>query len=146
LRTARLAALAEAPYAFSSTISREQAFTDDTWRSRIRTGAIYAAWSADAIVGLATGRLSDNNPGWELVGMWVSPDWRATGVADQLVHAVCQHVRRAGADDVCLWVVETNSRAISFYQRLGFARTGARQLVRDDEPDRFEVELARDLA
>lgn len=145
LRSARLAALAEAPYAFSSTLERELGFDDDVWRSRIRSGAIFAAWSASGIVGMATGRLSDENPDWELVGMWVSPDWRGTGVADRLVGAVCDHVLGTGAERICLWVVETNLRAVAFYQRLGFELTGGRQLVRDDEPGRFEIQLGRGL-
>ncbi len=86
LRAARLAALADAPYAFSSTVAREQQFTEETWRDRTRTGAIFAAWSGADVVGLATGRL-DPDEGWCLLGMWVQPSWRASGVAGQLVQA-----------------------------------------------------------
>jgi ribosomal protein S18 acetylase RimI-like enzyme len=146
LRTARLAALAEAPYAFSSTLAREQHFGEAVWRDRTRTGAVYAAWSAAAIVGMATGRPADDGAGWELVGMWVSPDWRGSGVADRLVDAICEHARRAAAGRIRLWVTEVNQRARAMYARLGFAPTGARQLVRPDEPDHWELELARELA
>jgi GNAT superfamily N-acetyltransferase len=145
LRAARLAALAEAPYAFSSTLAREQDFGEAVWRDRTRTGAVFAAWSGPAIVGLATGRSADDGPGWDLVGMWVSPDWRGTGVADRLVGAVCQQARQAGAGRISLWVTEVNQRARALYARLGFAPTGARQRVRPDEPDHWELELARDL-
>ena len=33
----------------------------------------------------------------------------------------------------------------AFYGRLGFRPTGARQLVRPDEPDHWEEERSRDL-
>jgi GNAT superfamily N-acetyltransferase len=96
LRTARLAALAEAPYAFSSTIAREQELSEGAWRARIRDSATFAAWQGEVIVGTVTG-LSRADPSlWNLVAMWVSPDWRGTGIADDLVSAVCEraHVRR----------------------------------------------------
>jgi ribosomal protein S18 acetylase RimI-like enzyme len=145
LRAARLTALAEAPYAFGSTLAREQDFDEDRWRARTRSGAVFAAWSDRAIVGLATARLDPEEPGWELVGMWVSAGWRGTGVADRLVGAVCEHARAAGGDWIGLWVTEANPRARAFYARLGFEPTGARQLVRPDEPDQFEVEMTRRL-
>ena len=64
---------------------------------------------------------------------------------DQLVERVCEQARRAGAGVVTLWVTEVNDRARAFYRRLGFAPTGARQLVWPQEPDHWEEELARRL-
>jgi ribosomal protein S18 acetylase RimI-like enzyme len=145
LRAARLTALADAPYAFGSTLAREEAFGEDTWRSRTHSGAVFAAWSDEAIVGLATALLEPDEPGWELVGMWVSSQWRGTGLADRLVGSVCEHARGEGADWIGLWVTESNPRARAFYARLGFEPTGARQLVRPDEPDNWELEMTRRL-
>ncbi|HEY7324900.1 MAG TPA: GNAT family N-acetyltransferase [Streptosporangiaceae bacterium] len=140
LRAARLAALAEAPYAFSSTVAREQEFTEQTWRERAGSGRTFAAWDGDTIVGLATGLPEDGQ--WHLVGMWVSPKVRGTGVAARLVVAVCGLAQQSGSTSVTLWVTEVNGRARAFYRRLGFAPTGGRQLVRPDEPDHWEEELA----
>jgi ribosomal protein S18 acetylase RimI-like enzyme len=145
LRAARLAALAEAPYAFASTLAREQQFTDQVWRERAGSGSTFGAWQGPAIAGLATGLPAEPGPGWDLVGMWVSPDCRGNGLADQLVDAVCDLARHSGAPSVTLWVTEVNDRARAFYRRLGFAPTGGRQLVRPDEPDHFEEELSRPL-
>jgi ribosomal protein S18 acetylase RimI-like enzyme len=144
LRAARLAALAEAPYAFGSTIAREQEFTEATWRDRTRTGAVFGAWSGAEIAGLATARL-DPDEGWGLFGMWVRPDLRGSGTAAALVDAVCAHARAEGADRIGLWVTEVNGRAVAFYARMGFVPTGERQLVRLEEPDHWELQLARDL-
>lgn len=139
LRAARLAALAEAPYAFSSTLAREEQFTEQTWRERAGSGRTFAAWDGGTIVGLATGWQEDDD--FHLVGMWVSPKVRGSGVADRLVAAVCELARESGATSVTLWVTEVNGRARAFYRRLGFAPTGGRQLVRPDEPDHWEEEL-----
>ena len=140
LRAARLAALAEAPYAFASTLAREQQFTEQTWRERAGSGRTFAAWEGDTVVGLATGRPEDGGD-WHLVGMWVSPKARGTGIADRLVAAVCELARQSRATSVTLWVTEVNDRARAFYRRLGFGPTGGRQLVRPDEPDHWEEEL-----
>jgi len=146
LRAARLAALAEAPYAFGSTLTREQEFTEETWRSRAGRGTTFGAWRGATIVGLATGMPPEpGRPEWHLVGMWVSPDVRGQGVAESLVEAVCGQAGRAGVDAITLWVTEVNGRARTFYRRRGFASTGRRQLVRPEEPDHWEEELARRL-
>jgi len=152
LRAARLSALAEAPYAFASTLAREQEFADDVWRGRAGRGLTFGAWQGATIVGLATGLPPEGGAAveaaapWHLVGMWVAPACRGQGAADQLVEAVCVLARQSGAASVTLWVTEVNDRARAFYRRLGFAPTGGRQLVRAEDPEHFEEELSRLLA
>jgi GNAT superfamily N-acetyltransferase len=82
---------------------------------------------------------------WHLVSMWVSPAQRGTGLAERLVQAVTGAARADGATRLILWVTDVNERARAFYGRLGFRPTGARQLVRPDEPDHWEEERSRDL-
>jgi hypothetical protein len=45
-----------------------------------------------------------------------------------------------------LWVTDVNDRAMRFYHRMGFEPTGARQVVRPDEPDKWEQQMIRRLA
>ncbi len=151
-RELRLAALAEAPYAFGSTLERELGFDDERWQRRLSSSAAsFLAWRGTVPVGMATGTIDDPDDefavagAWQLVGMWVSPAARGLGVADDLVEAVAGHARAAGAETLVLWVTEVNGRAQAFYRRLGFAPTGARQLVRPDEPGHWEVQLLRPL-
>jgi ribosomal protein S18 acetylase RimI-like enzyme len=174
-RDARLAALADAPYAFASTLAKEQAYDDDHWRKRAGSGRTFGAFDGARIIGLATGIPTDElelratpgaakpgaakpgapKPGaarpsaagdyWQLVGMWVAPDYRGQGAADRLVEAVCERARQAGAVAVTLWVTEINDRALALYRRHGFAPTGVRELVRPEEPDNWEKQLALGL-
>lgn len=150
-RQVRLAALTDAPSAFSSTLDREMAFEDKLWRQRIGSAATYLAWRDGQPVGTATGIVDDPGdafaiPGaWQLVGMWVASGARGLGVADKLVEAVADCARAQGASGLVLWVTEVNDRARAFYQRMGFARTGTRQLVRPDEPDNWELQMIRHL-
>jgi ribosomal protein S18 acetylase RimI-like enzyme len=173
-KATRLAALADAPYAFASTLAEEQAYEDDLWRRRSGSGRTFGAFDGATIIGVATGIPVDEldvrgtpgsgapgtassgpaadsdehdtaRPEWHLVGMWVAPDYRGQGVADRLVDAVCEQARAAGAATVTLWVTEMNDRAIALYRRHGFAPNGVRQLVRPQEPDHWEMQLARGI-
>ena len=152
-RQVRLAALAEAPYAFMSTLEREKAFGQDAWRQRLAspTAATFIAWRDGEPTGTATGKLDDPAdehavPGaWQLVGMWVDPSARGTGIARELVEAVAKHARALGAASLVLWVTEINDRARAFYRKLGFVPTGARQPVRPEEPEHWEEQMIRQL-
>src|SRR5262249_62170143 len=115
-RHVRLTALAEAPYAFMSTLEREQAFGEDIWRQRLAspTAATFIAWRDGEASGTATGKLDGSADeyavagAWQLVGMWVDPSARGTGIAGELVEAVAKHARAEGAASLVLWVTEIN--------------------------------------
>jgi ribosomal protein S18 acetylase RimI-like enzyme len=150
-RRVRLAALADAPYAFMSTLESEREFPNDAWQQRLgsATAATFLAWQDGEPVGAATGK-PENPDGkhaisgaWQLVGMWVDPRARGRGVADALVEAVAGHAKAQGADALVLWVTEINGRARNFYNRMGFEPTGARQVVRPEEPDHWEAQMIR---
>ena len=152
-RRVRLAALAEAPYAFMSTLEREQAYDEQTWRQRLASpvAATFVAWAGGDPAGIAAVKV--DNPGdefavpgaWQLVGMWVDPKFRGTEVGGALVETVADHAASQGAGTLVLWVTEINDRARKFYLRLGFVPTGARQPVREDEPDQMELQMIRQL-
>ncbi len=154
LRDARLAALAEAPYAFASTLERERALSDQVWRERAGGGRTVAAWRGDTIVGIVTvlppgadapaggRRPYHDGTNWHLVGMWAAPDVRGQDVARRLVAEACALAAQSGARTMTLWVTEVNDRARAFYRKLGFQPTGSRQLVRPEDPGHWEEELA----
>jgi ribosomal protein S18 acetylase RimI-like enzyme len=157
VRDVRLAALADAPDAFASTLGRERARTEPQWRSRIRDWPWFLAWHAGTPAGLvaavpdqpassppATDPAHQAPRGWHLVSMWVSPQARGTGVAELLVAAVVDHAGAVGAPRITLWVAVGNARARAFYRRIGFTPTGRRQAYpRDGAEALDEEELAR---
>jgi GNAT superfamily N-acetyltransferase len=152
LRRVRLAALADSPAAFASTVERERAFDEAEWRRRV-AWPWFLAWQGGVPVGVvaaaAKTRPEDGvpYPSWELVSMWVAPGFRGGGVADQLVAAVVEHARGDGAARATLWVADGNPRARAFYLRLGFQPTGFRQAYRRQDGTEFnEDELALDFS
>jgi ribosomal protein S18 acetylase RimI-like enzyme len=156
VRATRLAALADAPYAFASTLEREQAFTEDTWRQRLGPAGLAAYFAAAtpanggpaALTGLAALLREPDLVApqrWQLVSMWVSPRARGQGLADRLITAVCDQASAEGAPEIGLWVTLTNPRARAFYLRTGFQPTGERMLVRPEEPGHWEERMIRPL-
>ncbi|WP_371494368.1 GNAT family N-acetyltransferase [Kitasatospora sp. NBC_00374] len=133
-REVRLAALADAPEAFGSTLAREQAFTEDVWRGRLLARNTLVAERDGESLGLVG--IVPAGPGQaELVSMWVHPAARGLGVGDLLVRAAIERAGRLGLPEVLLWVAEANAPAERLYTRHGFGRTGEVQPV-DEESDR----------
>lgn len=156
IRQMRLAALADTPTAFASTLEHEEAFSEQDWRGRAESAAWFVAWQDGDPVGVAAAIVpppGSGQPGqpeppqeWHLISMWASPQVRGRGVAGLLVDAVARYVKGAGAQRLALWVSDGNDRARGFYRRAGFRPTGRRQRYRRRDGSAFdEDELALDL-
>jgi ribosomal protein S18 acetylase RimI-like enzyme len=146
MRDVRLAALAEAPYAFGSTYAREAAFTEERWRGRIseRSVTFFAhEETADAApAGLVGVYVEDGEP--ELVSMWVRPSARGLGVGEALVEAAAAWAKTRDFGALSLWVTESNASAVRLYERLGFTPTGERQPL-PSNPALPEIRMSREL-
>jgi GNAT superfamily N-acetyltransferase len=129
LRDLRLAALADAPYAFASTLERERDDQADQWRSRLRQYAWLVAEADGLPVGLAAGiTSSDGVPGRRhLISMWVRPTHRGLGIAARLIDGVREWAVADGAHELALWVADGNAPAMTAYRNAGFEPTGRRQ-------------------
>lgn len=141
LREVRLAALADAPEMFGSTLTREQAFDEAEWRKRAARPATFIASRDGVDVGLA-GVFFEDATGWSVMSMWIAPAARGTGVVEALIHACEAVAREAGASQVTLGVMEDNLRGRRAYSRLGYALTGVREHVREG---RDELMMAKPL-
>ena len=140
--------------AFSSSLSREEAYSEDLWRERAAAGAAgmdrvtFVAEQDVRLIGLATGLL----PGAldadmrvpMLVGMFVDSSARERGVGFALVEQVAEWVRDRGGSRLALWVTASNEAAVALYRRCGFQPTGATQPL-DHTPTQTEIEMAQDL-
>jgi ribosomal protein S18 acetylase RimI-like enzyme len=125
-RQLRLAALAEAPGAFGSTLADWADAGEDRWRDRLGIPGSHnvLAQLDGRPVGMASGVPTDDPRLVELISMWVSPDARGRSVGRTLVGEVEAWACRIGADLLRLDVVESNTAALTLYERAGFRRTG----------------------
>ena len=151
LRTTRLAALKESPYAFASSYEAEARRIDDEWTLRARLGAegvdrvTFFALVDDRIVGLVGGFRAEGDASVvDLVSMWTSPESRRTGVGRALVSAVLDWARGASATTVALGVTQGNVPAQRLYESMGFRETGESQPLPSDR-SKSELRLALDL-
>ncbi|MDT3397592.1 GNAT family N-acetyltransferase [Streptomyces sp. B1866] len=126
-RELRLAALAEAPYAFGSRLADWQGDGDREERWRARLG-VPGSCSLLAVldgrpVGMAGGVPGAREGVVELVSLWVRGEARGRGVGDHLVRAV-ERWAAARAEVLELAVAPGNGHAIALYRRHGFEDTG----------------------
>lgn len=150
LREVRLAALRDAPAAFYCTWEDERRNTPKDWADLAR-GVVWFMAVQDApperlmvgLVGCVQRPESPDEP--EVIGMWVHPDQRGTGTADQLLEAAHRWARAQGAPSLALWVVDGNTRARRFYERHLYQPTGERAPLPAGRPGR-EHRMRRSLA
>jgi GNAT superfamily N-acetyltransferase len=133
LKDVRLRALADSPESFGSSFEREVAFDDAIWMSRAANGEgmvstvtwIAARNGEELFCAMVTVMETQATPeSMELVGMWVDPGERGTGLADLLVRTAVDHTRISGHRHLGLWVAEPNIGAQRLYLRHGFVLTG----------------------
>ncbi|HEU4514626.1 MAG TPA: GNAT family N-acetyltransferase [Nocardioidaceae bacterium] len=135
-RRLRLAALADAPYAFGSTLADWQGAgdTEDRWRARLGmpdSQNLVAELEGEP-VGMASGVPADHDrAAAEVISMWVAPKVRGRGVGDALLLGVETWARQRGAATLRLSVSEGNDPAAGLYERHGFADTGEREVMPD---------------
>jgi ribosomal protein S18 acetylase RimI-like enzyme len=150
-RAVRLAALADTPRAFVTTLEQASAYDEAEWRNRaagrhhlgVPTASILA-YDGERPVGMLGGGLLE--PHQVLMwAVWVAPEHRGSGVAEQLIEALERWARdEAGADEVMLEVNEENARARRFYERVGYRVNGNRQPYPND-PSVDELEMVKPL-
>jgi GNAT superfamily N-acetyltransferase len=135
LKALRLRALAEAPEAFGESVAEAEARDEAEYvaRARAASDGDRRAWFLAELVegqasvaedprpvGLAMGRRRPPDD-CMVFSVWVADAARQRGVGRALVAAVADWARSWGASRLVLWVFRSNSAAIAFYERLGFA-------------------------
>jgi GNAT superfamily N-acetyltransferase len=127
MRSVRLAALEEAPEAFSEKLAEARAAADDFWQGRTERGAkgetSFCALAFDDAqpIGMAVGIVEKGDvDNAYLAAMWVAPKYRGTGAAKSLVDLIARWAASRGAGILFAGVREGNVRAAAFYRKVGF--------------------------
>jgi ribosomal protein S18 acetylase RimI-like enzyme len=121
LKHVRLAALLDTPTAFGVSYRAAARYTDEQWKARASsTGtAFWLAFEGHTPVGMVGAGINAVNR-YNLIGMWVEPAARGSGVAAQLMAAVKARAVAQGYEGVYLEVSPSNARAARFYLKQGF--------------------------
>ncbi|MFC4494729.1 GNAT family N-acetyltransferase [Streptomyces ovatisporus] len=154
LRDLRLAALADpvASVAFNETYEKAAAQSNEFWQRRAEQGS--RGLLAETFIGedgadggrwAGSVTVLDEGDSAHIVGVYLRPDHRGTGLAELLFSAAEKWaLERPFVTRMVLHVHEHNPRAEAFYRRVGYRRTGA--FVNDPKATEFrEYEMVRRL-
>jgi RimJ/RimL family protein N-acetyltransferase len=122
LKQVRLAALSNTPTAFGVSYESAAQYSDAQWQERAAATSGTEFWLAfidGKPVGMIGAGISQTNR-YNLIGMWVEPDVRGSGIASRLVEAVKSRALQKLHDRVFLDVSPDNARAANFYLKHGF--------------------------
>ncbi|HTX76532.1 MAG TPA: GNAT family N-acetyltransferase [Terracidiphilus sp.] len=95
----------------------------ESLRRRMREMLVLVAFADGRIVGTIGGAAHGTEG--HLRGMAVLPEWQGTGVAPALLAAIEAGLQKRGCTAATLDTTEPLERAIRFYTRNGYSRTGA---------------------
>jgi ribosomal protein S18 acetylase RimI-like enzyme len=147
LRRMRLAAIADSPGTFATTLAVARARPFQRWDQVAEAsceGGEQATWFAEH-AGEAAGMINAYRSGDEtvtLTSLWAAPGHRHLGVADALMGRAIEWAEEHAAERVRLWVVQRNDEARAFYERWGFTPTG-REIKYEPDPRLVEIQLER---
>jgi len=102
------------------------------WRSVLDDGATITlvAVRGDHVVGFANGGASRDDDAeasiGEILSIYVTQQEAGAGTGRALLVAIQDGLRGRGFEGATLWVLETNARARTFYERQGWAWDGSR--------------------
>jgi ribosomal protein S18 acetylase RimI-like enzyme len=151
LRDLRIEMLGDTPKAFLETGEHARARPASEWRRRaaedaraVRSIRCVAETPAGDLVA-TMGCYADARGRATVFSVYVTPAWRARGVAEALLEVVERWaVETLSAGELSLLVHEDNPRARAFYRRVGFVETG-RSTAYELDPEERELEMARPI-
>jgi GNAT superfamily N-acetyltransferase len=148
IRALRLRAMADAPFAFSSSLAREVGRPPEFWDELARKSEESTSWATfvavedDVWVGMAGVFIAPDDPECGQVwGTWVDPGVRRGGIGRQLMAAIRAWATTHGLERLQL-SVSTSDRsgpARDLYETLGFRRTGDQEPMESDPALRADV-------
>lgn len=145
LRELRLRALHDAPEAFASSLEVEMARPEWYWSDLATAGApardrvVFVAVKGRRWIAMAASHWFDESAGVaQLWGMWVEPAARDRGLGRTLVDRIAGWGAERGAVLLRLGVTDPAAQVATFYEHLGFERTGeTKRLLPDGEVSAF---------
>jgi [ribosomal protein S18]-alanine N-acetyltransferase len=103
---------------------RDTVPTVEDVRERFHSMSLFVAEDRERkVIGTVAWYLKSSQEGY-LRGMAVLPEWQGKGVAQRLLQAAEADIRRHGCSRVALDTTDPLERAIHFYEKQGFRRTG----------------------
>ena len=97
--------------------------TEETITARLAVMQVFVAMSGDQIVGTIACAKQHSNEG-HLRGMAVLPEWLGRGIAEKLLHVAEAELKQQGCSRTTLDTTDPLQRAMRFYEKHGYRRSG----------------------
>ena len=97
--------------------------TEETFATRLASMRVFVAVAGDQIVGTIACARQNADEG-HLRGMAVLPEWLGRGIAEKLLRAAEAELARQGCSRITLDTTEPLQRAMRFYEKHGYRRSG----------------------
>src|SRR3954451_18549830 len=108
---------------------RQHSSAQKQWLEKIQTSTWIVAKVGRRSVGCSRLVADDKVPDARYIeSVWVHPDFRRRGIVRAMVGKLEELAQEAGAQELRLWVLNTNSGAWDAYLKLGFAEEGTMAL------------------
>ena len=117
---------------FLNNISVEERI--DTWKKRVadKNIKVLVAVTDRRLAGWASlGKPRDTAPaGWaEIWNIYLDPDFYRMGIGTRLMKSAVAELRRKKFTSAYLWVIEENTNARAFYEKLGYQADGTQKMI-----------------
>ena len=104
----------------------------DPWSEMSIASELQSIWSYwvvavndDQVVGYIGSQSSIDET--DIMNVAVHPDWRRRGIAEKLIDALIEELKKRGSHALLLEVRASNAPAIALYEKLGFQQVGRRK-------------------
>lgn len=127
-KTIRCRALAEAPYAYSSTLDDALKRSDEEWQqltlqyARDPNSTTYFTFEGEVPCGMSACVVDGSEA--EMFAVWVDPDYRRKGIGSLLIEFARAWSELQGARKLKVGVFDDNLAALVFYRLAGFKDLG----------------------
>jgi ribosomal protein S18 acetylase RimI-like enzyme len=127
-KTIRCTALADAPYAFSTTLESALSRSDAEWavfthqRASAPNSVTFFAFAGETPCGMAACAIKGDEA--EMFAVWVAPSHRRSGGGLALVQFAARWAKSHGAKLLNVGVFNDNTGALAFYHSIGFKDMG----------------------
>ncbi|WP_171940484.1 GNAT family N-acetyltransferase [Herbaspirillum rubrisubalbicans] len=134
LRSIRIAALTDAPYAFGATLEEALAQPLDEFdatavrHATSETSTSFFLNHEMSVVGTVGAFIEAASSGQAYIcALWLEPNHRGSNGATMLVDEANRWLFTRGVESVNAWVANSNARAAAFYRKFGFTPTARTQ-------------------
>ena len=143
-REIRIRALEESPEAFKMRPEEAREQPAEFWIDTLDHEHWYVAFAFDAPIGLGGIKpLPEDDTQYEIVGVWIEPHYRGTGIFETLVKEGSEHCIRKGITQLYASIFTGNGHSKTACEHEGFSYIDTRASAY--QPERTIDRLRRDL-